>query len=256
MNVEMVLVLGTSGMLLLVASIILFIYLYQRKLLKKKLEYQEIEDLLKREELKSAYAMLEGKDKAYRQVAEELHDNLGSMLVTLGMLSDTIPKKKDEESRNRLAGKISEVAARATEVTRRISHSLHSEALMHFGLKSAVYELTDALNESHSISVSTEVHLDRDIDSQVSLNVYRIIQELINNTLKHAKASQVNIDLTETQGHLSLIFEDNGVGFEKPEEHEKGLGLKSIRSRIDTLDGQMTLQTGKKGTTFIIDIPV
>ncbi|MBU2915880.1 MULTISPECIES: sensor histidine kinase [Reichenbachiella] len=257
LNVEMVLILGTSGMLFLVTSIVLFIYLYQRKLIKKKLEYQEIEDLLKKQELKSAYAMLAGKDKAYREVAEELHDNLGSMLVTLNMLSDTIPQKTDPASLNLIAKKISEVATKATEATRQISHSLHSEALMHFGLASAIHELAGALNESHTISVHVEVQITTELEGHVSLNLYRIIQELVNNTLKHAKAKNLNIDVSEAKGHLNVIFEDDGIGMVNVEEYERGLGLKNIKSRVAKLEGQITMESGLgRGTTCIIDIPL
>ncbi|WP_456461386.1 sensor histidine kinase [Reichenbachiella sp.] len=256
LNTEMILVLGTSGMLLLTTAIVLFIYLYQRKLIKRKLEYQEIEDLLKKQELKSAYNILEGQDRAYKQVAEELHDNLGSMLVTLNMLSDTLPKKTDPESLKNLAAKISEIAAQATEATRKISHSLHSGLLKHFGLTAAINELIDALNEAHTIQVTSHIDLGEEMDSQTNVQVYRIIQELVNNTLKHAKANNINIDLSVTGDHLTLIFEDDGVGFDANQE-EKGLGLKNLRSRVDRMDGHLTIESNKgKGATTIIELPL
>ena len=257
LNTEMVLILGTSGMLLLTTAIVLFIYLYQRKLIKRKLEYQKIEDLLKKQELKSAYAILEGQDKAYKQVAEELHDNLGSMLVTLNMLSDTLPKKTDPESLKKLAGKISEIAAQATDATRKISHSLHSGLLKHFGLEAAINELVEALNESHTITVNCHMDLGDEMDSQTNVQVYRMLQELINNTLKHAQASSVNIDMSMTPDHLTMIFEDNGVGFDANISGEKGLGLSNLKSRVEGLDGQLTIESKKgSGTTTIIEIPV
>lgn len=253
----MVLILGTSGMLLLTTAIVLFIYLYQRKLIKRKLEYQEIEDLLKKQELKSAYAILEGQDRAYKQVAEELHDNLGSMLVTLNMLSDTLPKKTDPASLKALAEKISSVTAQATEATRQISHSLHSGALKHFGLAVAVQELIDAINETHSVTVSSHIDLGEELESQVNVQLYRMVQELVNNTLKHAKASTINIDLSMTPEFLTLIFEDNGAGFDTQLQEEKGLGLKNLKARVDRLDGQITIESNKgKGTTTIIEIPI
>ncbi len=256
LNTEMILILGTSGMLLLTTAIVLFIYLYQRKLIKRKLEYQEIEDLLKKQELKSAYGILEGQERAYKQVAEELHDNLGSMLVTLNMLSDTLPKKSDPESLKNLAAKISEIAAQATEATRKISHSLHSGLLKHFGLAAAINELIDALNESHTIQVTSHIDLGEEMDSQTNVQVYRIVQELVNNTLKHARASIINIDLSLAADHLTLIFEDNGVGFDTDQE-EKGLGLKNLRSRVDRMDGKMTIESNRgKGTTTIIELPL
>lgn len=257
LNIEMVLILGMSGMLLLTTAIMLFIYLYQRKLIKRKLEYQEIEDLLKKQELKSAYAILEGQERAYKQVAEELHDNLGSMLVTLNMLSDTLPKKTDPESLKKLAGKISDIAVQATEATRKISHSLHSGLLKHFGLAAAINELIDVLNESHTISVDSHIDLGEEMDSQMNVQIYRIVQELINNTLKHARASMINIDLSLTPDHLTLIFEDNGIGFDTHDQEGRGLGLTNLKSRVDSMDGQLTIESKKgNGTTTIIEVPV
>lgn len=258
LNTELVLVLGTSGMLLLTAAIAIFIYLYQRKLIKRKLEYQKIEDLLKKQELKSAYAMLAGQEKAHKRIAEELHDNLGSILVTLNMFADTLQKKTDPESQRHLAKKISEVAAIANEATRKISHSLDSGVLKHFGLATAVQELSDAVNESQAVSVTSHIQIEDQLDSEVSLNVYRIIQELINNTLKHAGATRINIDLNQIKDQLTLIFEDDGIGFTHEEIMEKkGMGLRNLESRVERMDGQLILDSKKyKGTTTIIEIPL
>lgn len=258
LNTELVLVLGTSGMLLLTAAIAIFIYLYQRKLIKRKLEYQKIEDLLRQQELKSAYAMLAGQEKAHKRIAEELHDNLGSILVTLNMFADALQKKTDPEAQKQLAKKISEVAAIANEATRKISHSLDSGVLKHFGLATAVQELTDAVNDSQTVAVSSHIQLTDQLDSEVSLNVYRIIQELINNTLKHAEATKINLDLNQIKDHLSLIFEDNGIGFTKEEIAErKGMGLRNLESRVERMNGQLTIDSKKnKGTSIIIEIPL
>jgi len=258
LNTELVLVLGTSGMLLLTAAIAIFIYLYQRKLIKRKLEYQKIEDLLRQQELKSAYAMLTGQEKAHKRIAEELHDNLGSILVTLNMFADTLQKKTKPEDQQKLAKKISEVAQIANEATRKISHSLDSGVLKHFGLATAVQELVDAVNESHTIQVTSHVELESKLDSEVSLNLYRILQELINNTLKHAQASKIHIDITQIKDHLNLIFEDNGVGFETEKvPAEKGMGLRNLESRVERLGGQLTIDSKKnKGTSTIIELPL
>lgn len=257
LNAELVLILGTSGMLLLTAAIAIFIYLYQRKLIKRKLEYQKIEDLLKKQELKSAYAMLAGQEKAHKRIAEELHDNLGSILVTLNMFADTLQKKTHPDDLKKLALKISEVAQVANEATRKISHSLDSGVLKHFGLATAVQELVDAVGESHTLTVSSHIQIEDKLDSEVSLNIYRILQELINNTLKHAQASKINIDLNQIKDNLSLIFEDNGIGFQQNGQTPKGMGLRNLESRVERLGGTITLDSKKnKGTTTIIEIPL
>lgn len=256
-DTQLVLILGTCGMLLLTAAIAMFIYLYQRKLIKRKIEFQKIEDLLKQQELKTAYAMLEGQEKAHKRIAEELHDNLGSILVTLNMFADTLQKKKDPESIQLLALKISEVAQIANDATRKISHSLDSGVLKHFGLATAIEELAEALNQSQQIKVSCHVQISGQLDSEISLNIYRIVQELTNNTLKHAHATIINIDLNQIHGSINLIFEDNGIGFHPDHIETSGMGLKNLKSRVDRLDGNLSLESQtNKGTTVIIDIPL
>lgn len=258
LNIEMVLALGTCGMLLLTAAIAIFIYLYQRKLIKRKLEYQKIETLLREQELKSAYALLAGQEKAYKQVAEELHDNLGSILVTLNMFADSLQKKTDPEALKSLAKKISDVAAIANDTTRKIAHSLHSGGLQHFGLATAIGELADAVRESSSIQVHTHLQLEPHLPAEVSQECYRMVQEMINNTLKHAHATTINLEMTQLPGQLSIIFEDNGAGFTPKEtEPAKGMGLRNLETRVERLGGQLTLDSQKnKGTTLIIEIPL
>ena len=256
LNLEWILILGTGGMLLLTTAIVMFIYLYQRKLIKQKLKYQKIEDLLKQQELKSAYAMLAGQEKAHKRIAQELHDNLGSILVTLNMFADSLQNKKDPEALKQLASRISEVAQQANETTRQISHSLDSGVLKHFGLEIAVKELMTALGESGSLHVENHIQITTQLDSELSMNIYRIIQELVNNTLKHSHASKITLELNQIKDHLSLIYYDNGVGFNK-EDIEPGMGLKNLESRVDNLDGSITIDSQpNKGTTTIIDVPV
>ncbi|MEQ8472104.1 MAG: sensor histidine kinase [Marinoscillum sp.] len=245
---------------------ILAVYLYneQRKKVIRALamqreqeNVQRIEDLLKQQELKSAYAMLAGQEKAHKRIAMELHDNLGSILVTLNMFADTLQKKTKPEDQKKLAQKISEVAQVANEATRKISHSLDSGVLKHFGLETAINELIGALNESETIAVSSHIQITEKLDSELSLNVYRIIQELINNTLKHAHASKITIDLNQIKDHLSLIYEDDGIGFEMTQDQPKGMGLKNLESRVDSMEGTLTIESMKdKGTTTIIEIPI
>ncbi|MAE87743.1 MAG: hypothetical protein CMB80_33725 [Flammeovirgaceae bacterium] len=241
----------------------LYLYNEQRKKViraiaaqKNQENEQRINDLLSDQELKSAYAMLAGQEKAHKRIAQELHDNLGSILVTLNMFADSLQNKKDPEALKQLASRISVVAQQANETTRQISHSLDSGVLKHFGLEIAVKELMNALGDSGSIKVENHVQITSQLDSELSMNIYRIIQELVNNTLKHSKASKITLELNQIKDHLSLIYYDNGIGFIK-EEIEPGMGLKNLESRVDNLDGTITIDSQpNKGTTTIIDVPV
>lgn len=251
-NNEMILTVGTSGMFLLAFAIVLFVYLYQRKLIKKNLENQQIQNLLAEQEMKATNALLEGQDKERKRIAAELHDNLGSILVTLNMYADALQTKEPKEM-PAIANKIAEVAQLANEESRKISHSLDSGMLKHFGLEAAINQLTEAVSSARNITFNLSLQTDR-ISSDAALEVYRIIQELVNNTLKHAHCSRVSLELTQVANSLTLIYEDNGVGFNRS-EIKSGMGLKNIENRVQKLDGELTIDSYRgKGSTFIIEI--
>lgn len=250
---EEVLILGTAGMLLLAFSIVLFIYLYQRKLIKKNLENQQIQNLLREQETKTTYALLEGQDKERKRIAAELHDNLGSILVTLNMYADALQTKKPEEMK-RLAEKIGETTRLANEETRKISHSLDSGMLNHFGLEAAIKQLSEAVSSIRKLTFDISIQIEENLGSEISLEIYRMIQEMVNNTLKHAKATKIHLELTQMGKSLNLIFEDNGIGFNR-NEINRGMGLKNIESRVQKLNGDLTIDSRiNKGSTFIIEI--
>lgn len=236
-------------------SLVLFIYLYQRKLFKKKLENQEILDLLQQQEMKTAYALLEGQDKERKRIASELHDNLGSILTSLNMFSDAIQTKQDPEHVKNIAIKISETASLANQEVRKISHSLDSGLLKHFGLKTAVKQLMEAVEASKKIEVVLEIQVEDKLDNEKGLEIYRIIQELVNNALKHSDCSKLRIDISSIDNEMSIIFQDNGTGFEQ-DKIIRGMGLNNIEKRVEKLNGDFTIESSiEKGSTFIIELP-
>lgn len=243
-------------MLLLTVTIISFIYLYQRKLFKKKIAFQEIEDLLKEQELKSTYALMQGQDLERKRIAEELHDNLGSILVTLNMYTDTALSTVDMKRKNELINRISEIATRASDETRKLSHRLDSVSLKHFGLKTALDDLVSAIRETRHIKVKSSILIDNSISGEISLNIYRIAQELINNTLKHALSKNISIELHEVANeYLSFIYTDDGIGFNQSQT-VLGAGLTNIRARVHKMAGDISIESEDKGINVVIEIPL
>ncbi len=257
-NYFLILIIGTMGMLLLTTAIAVFVYLYQRKLIKRKIAYKEIEDLLRKQELQSAYSLLKGQENERKRIARELHDNLGSILVTLNLFSDTLQSTNDPNKKQEMARKISDMALKANEATRTISHHLLTGSLIHFGLTTALNELVSAIQGINSTRVHSSIDITSELATEVTLNIYRIIQELINNTLKHAHAKKINLEVTEVnKEYLSIIYSDDGIGMDSKPKATEGIGLTNIRTRIDKLNGTLDLETTKqKGTTFIIEIPI
>ncbi|MEM7297858.1 MAG: sensor histidine kinase, partial [Bacteroidota bacterium] len=243
------------GMLIMSFSIVLFVFLYQRKLIKKKLENQEILDLLQQQEMKTAYALLEGQDKERKRIASELHDNLGSILSSLNMFSDAIQSNDQPKKIKEIADKISETSRLANQEVRKISHSLDSGLLKHFGLMAAINQLMEAIASSKKIKIELELQIEDQLDNEVGLEIYRIIQELVNNTLKHSECSKIRIDISHVEKEMSIIFYDNGIGFD-PIKVQRGMGLNNIGKRVSKLNGGLSIESKPgKGSTFIIELP-
>lgn len=248
------LILGTSSMLFMVLAIIGFAFIFQRKLAKKAKAFQEIERLMQNQELQSAYSVIEGQEQERKRIAAELHDNIGGLLATLKIYSDLVLDKQPGPDVNRLNKEINQVSDKLGEEVRKLSYELDLRTLSAFGLKTAVSQLCEAINESGKISVDSVVDITRPInDEMISLNIYRVIQEMFTNTLKHTSASKVRVEITQIENELTVIFEDNGQGFDvhavKP-----GMGLKNIRSRVNRIQGALTVDSSFKGTTYIIEL--
>ena len=247
--------------LIILLLIGLFIFFQQRRLTRRKaqLQQQHIESLLTDQELKSMNAMIEGQEEERKRIAEDLHDRVGSILSTVKLYFNALDNKVDnyqEENRTQYV-KATNLLDEAVQEVRRISHNLISGILMKFGLAPALKDLCETVDGTDKIKTNLFLHgLDERMETQTEISVYRIIQELISNTLKHAKASEIDIHVTRRDGNLNILVEDNGQGFDTREKHD-GIGLKNIRSRVDKLNGSITIESIKnKGTTVNIDIPI
>ena len=253
------LVVAVSLAILLIISSILF--LQQRRLTRRKsqLAQQQIESLLNDQELKSINAMLEGQDNERKRIAEDLHDRVGSILSTVklyfGSLNTKIDTYQDENKKQ--YDQANTLLDEAVQEVRRISHNLISGILMKFGLVPALKDLCDTVEGTQQLKINLKVfNVDERMDGQTEISIYRIIQELLSNVLKHAKATEVTISLTRNDGNLNIIVEDNGKGFDANMNYE-GIGLKNIRSRVEKLNGQVKFDSViDRGTTVIIDLPV
>lgn len=235
--------------------IILFAYFIQQKLIRKERAYRDIEKLLQKQELLSAYALIEGQDQERKRIAAEVHDNVGSLLATLKIYHDLVINQELDPETQRLSGKIDQIITQVTTEIRKISHSLDSGTLQQFGLKAAIEQLCEAIRNSGKITIDLVIDLHGVIDAEHALHIYRITQELFTNTLKHARATKIRYEITFVDGEISIIHEDNGVGFNHTQIRE-GMGLQNIRSRVSKLNGDLKIHSSHTGSTFIIEIPL
>lgn len=252
-----------SVVLLLGFFVLGFYYLQRNKLAKKneEISQQKISSLLNEQEIKSYNAMIEGQEEERKRIATDLHDRLGSMLSTVKLLFSSLDLKIDKaQDENKMqyerAGNLLDEAV--VEV-RRISHNLSTGIVMSFGLVPALQELCESIDNSKLIKCKLlHYGMDQRLDQHIEIDIYRIVQELFGNILKHAKAKQITLQLNRVDGSINITVEDDGIGFDVAEKMKSGgMGLKNLEARAAKLNGVFHVDSKPgTGTISIIEIPV
>jgi two-component system NarL family sensor kinase len=252
--------------LILIISVWLYIVNQRRKnmtLLAEKNEEinkQQIDELLQEQEIASLQGVLQGQESERKRVAMDLHDRLGGMLSMVKLHFSAFEERIDTtDAKNQKFLKASELLDQATKEVREISHDLLSGVLTKFGLIPALEELKDKISSTGKLKVGIYSNdIKGALNAEQELQLYRIVQELLSNILKHAKAKETNIQLNRSGDSLNLIVEDDGVGFNLSNSNEKGgIGLINLKARVAKLNGSFHIDSGKGGgTTISIDIPL
>lgn len=190
-----------------------------------------------------------------KRIAQDLHDSVGGSLALAKNKLSTLFENGGPNSKE--IKESMETLSQAGEQVRQISHNLMPGELVKFGLVSAVQSTLDQLAET-----SLETHLythdmEKRIDPAKEVHLYRLIQEIVQNVIKHAQAKTLNVHLNKHKKHLSLMVEDDGIGMEGEASMKNGMGLSNIRARVDYLKGTCNLDSNKgRGTTVTIQVPL
>ena len=251
----------TSFALLLLLGIISFLIrnnMKRKQLLTEKeglIQKQKVTTLLKDQEINSINAMIEGQEKERQRIANDLHDDLGSLMATVKLQFGML---KDKQSNN-LFDKTSNLIDEAYSKIRSIAHAKNSGVIAKQGLLKAVKLMAKKISEASNIEIEVyDFGLESKLENSLEITLFRIIQELTTNVIKHAQADLITINLTNHGNTLNIMIEDNGVGFDTSKVVKTdGMGLHSIEKRIEYLEGEMVVESTKnQGTTIIIDIPL
>lgn len=240
----------------------LFLFFYRKRTAykitiveqEKKLKDQEINQLKQASKIIAIDNMMMGQEQERARIAADLHDSLGGLLSSAK--SHFLATKK-EVSNSDIVPKTAVLLDQASEEVRRISHNMMPKALAVSGLNDAITDITEQL-EAENYKVTLEFRTLPDLENTQEIMLYRIIQELLNNIKKHAKATTIFIQLYSNDDTVFLTIEDDGIGFDlKTATIKKGLGLQSVESRVTLLNGIITWdsQLGK-GTTVLASFKV
>lgn len=227
---------------------------HQLKLIQKF--EQEKNDAIVKEKERSLKALIDAQETERSRIARELHDGvvqqIGSVILKSRHILSKLNLLKTKESQELL-----ESLENSNRDLRTISHQMMPIALKELGILSALNDLLDSSLNYSNINYSLEHYniLER-LPQRIEITIYRIVQELINNIIKHSKATEVSVQLFNANNTIILIVEDNGIGFSS-EKKKKGIGLLNISSRLDMVNGDVNFEPSpKSGTLITIKIPL
>lgn len=227
----------------------------------KELEYQKNIMLLKEQELNAINAMVEGQEKERKRIAEDLHDNVGSVLATLKLHFENLKLNREKKQFNQeeLYEKTEHLIDETYAKIRHIAHEKNAGVIANQGLLTAVKIMAEKISSANKTNIEViDFGLDKRLENTLEISVFRIIQELTTNILKHAEAKNATINISLYDNELNIIIEDNGKGFLINKlDLKNGMGLNSIQTRITYLNGTFDIDSGLgNGTTIIINIPI
>jgi signal transduction histidine kinase len=232
---------------LIIAIIIIYFFVsiirYHRRYMK-----------LQREKI---FAEITIRENERKRIANDLHDSLGPLLsaVKLNISSVDIELPADRVILEKTAGYLDEIIGSM----RRISHDLLPSTLERKGLLEAVREFISQVNNKQSVNIQLYIVKEINVPREKEIHIFRMLQEIVHNTIKHAQARNLQIGFSEENGHLLCLTKDDGKGFDKEKTltAAQGLGLRSLESRCEILNGILTLDSAPgAGTNYFIKIPV
>ena len=250
---------GTFAMLVLALGIIVFVIFHQRKVIKYQLQMKILE-AEKQQILLDASIKFQEEER--QRIAADLHDDAGPLLATarLYLNENLVNQEKAQQLQSVLSAK--QILDDAILLIRNISHSLMPPTLKNFGLESATTDLFQKINGSGQVKASARFHDYRTrVKTECELLIFRIIQELINNILKHSNAGFIHLTENANGNFLYIRIHHDGMGivqteYERLSHFSTGLGLKNIASRINVLGGRIFFELDNSGTYYKVTLEV
>src|SRR5919112_1741301 len=258
-EISFMLFFGTIGMLVLAIGMIVFIIFHQRKVIRyqmrlQRLEYEQQKTLLN--------ASIRFQEEERQRIAADLHDDAGPLLATARLYLSENLVNQDKATQLQSIYQTRQILDDTIQLVRNISHSLMPPTLKNFGLESAIADLFQKISGSGSINASSRFHDYKEwLKSDRELIVYRIVQELISNTLKHSNSSFIHLTQNMHGNDFVLRLHHDGRGliqadFEKLTKSNIGLGLKNITSRLKVAQGKIFFEKDPSQTYYKVTIEI
>lgn len=224
----------------------------------EQINNQKIKELENNLQLQSMQSMINGQESERERIAKDLHDSLGGVLSTIKLRFDNLAHEHQFSDRDSLE-KLTKLIDTACDEVRYISNDLKPGSLEKLGLIEAI---KDMLNR-YKVDKGPEIFFQYygfegggQIEANSALNIYRIIQELVNNSIKHAGCKEIFVQMHRKGNEMTISVEDDGSGFNESSV-KKGMGLENIKSRVNYLRGELTLDSNEnQGTAILVHLPI
>lgn len=243
-----------------------FAYMVQRarnkiQLQEKEVQAMRLDKMLKDQELFGINAMVEGQEKERQRIANDLHDNLGGLLAAAMLHCKSARSMKDrtEQERDTLLQRADDLIEEAYQKVRTMAHAKNAGVNAQDGLLPALKDFASKVSVLDKLVITVKEHgMVERLENSLEITIFRIMQELITNVIKHARATEATIHLTQYDDKINLMIEDNGIGFDSALVRPRvSMGLYSIQKRVESLDGTVTIDSvAGNGAAVIIDIPL
>jgi two-component system NarL family sensor kinase len=256
-SVSLVLFFGTIGMLALTIGLIVFIIFHQRKVIRYQLKLQRMEQDQQKLLLNASIRLQE---EERQRIAADLHDDAGPLLATARLYLNENLVNLDKSTQLQSIYNAKQIIDDTIQLIRNISHSLMPPTLKNFGLESAVNDLFQKISGSGSMNASSRFHDYKErLQAENELIIFRVIQELVNNILKHSNASFIHLTQNTSGNKFFIRLHHDGRGitqndFNKLNKSNVGLGLKNIQSRLKVLHGKIFFEKDMSQTYYKVTI--
>jgi len=258
-GVSLVLFLGTLGMLVLTIGLVLFIIFHQRKVIHYQMQLQRVEQEQQKLLLNASIRLQE---EERQRIAADLHDDAGPLLATARLYLTENLVNQDKATQLQSIFQARQILDDTIQLVRNISHSLMPPTLKNFGLESAINDLFQKISGSGRINASSRFHDYKErLKGEKELIIFRVVQELVNNILKHSNSSFIHLTQNMHGDNFILRMHHDGRGlvqsdFENLNKSTIGLGLKNISSRLKVGQGKIFFEKDPSQTYYKITIEV
>lgn len=202
------------------------------------------------------HAEINTQENERKRIANDLHDSIGPLLSSVKLQINSVDITSEEDEKViRNAGKyLDEIIGSMRE----ISYNLLPNTLQRKGMIEALKEFAANISAKHPTAITVNVKNEIVINREKEIHIFRILQEIIHNTIKHARAAHLQLHFESQKNELIILTRDDGKGFDadKTRKGSEGFGLKSIESRVDMLHGQVEVKSGPQGTSFLVRVPL